>query len=133
MQFTESKPRPEKMHLTAKESPVLEDIDIPGKRTYIDVHNRKSINEYKQEQVMGTKRRIVTMYEQRNGMPIASLGDKIYKSPEYLSNFYKEGGLIVGSTNKNQRSTVGNSKNIDFYAGLQLDKGPLNPGRKTWK
>ena len=27
----------------------------------------------------------------------------------------------------------GNAKAIDFYAGLQLDKGPLNPNRKTWK
>lgn len=30
------------------------------------------------------------------------------------------------------RST-GNAKAIDFYAGLQLDKGPLNPNRKLWK
>jgi hypothetical protein len=27
----------------------------------------------------------------------------------------------------------GNAKAIDFYAGLELDKGPLNPNRKTWK
>jgi len=27
----------------------------------------------------------------------------------------------------------GNPKLIDFYAGLKLDGGPLNPGRKTWK
>lgn len=27
----------------------------------------------------------------------------------------------------------GNAKAIDFYAGLELGKGPLNPGRKTWK
>ena len=26
----------------------------------------------------------------------------------------------------------GNAKAIDFYAGLQLDKGPLNPNRKLW-
>lgn len=26
----------------------------------------------------------------------------------------------------------GNPKAIDFYAGLQLDKGPLNPNRKLW-
>lgn len=29
--------------------------------------------------------------------------------------------------------TGGNSKVIDFYSGIQLDKGPLNPGRKLWK
>ena len=26
----------------------------------------------------------------------------------------------------------GNGKAIDFYSGLKLDGGPLNPGRKTW-
>ena len=29
--------------------------------------------------------------------------------------------------------TGGNPKAVDFYSGLQLDKGPLNPNRKTWK
>ena len=28
---------------------------------------------------------------------------------------------------------AGNAKAIDFYAGLKLDQGPLNPNRKTWK
>ena len=27
----------------------------------------------------------------------------------------------------------GNSKVIDFYAGIELGKGPLNPNRKLWK
>jgi len=48
--------------------------------------------------MMGTKKRIDTMYDQRNGVPLKSLGDKIYKVPEYMPGFYKEGGLIVGST-----------------------------------
>lgn len=26
----------------------------------------------------------------------------------------------------------GNGKAIDFYSGLKLDTGPLNPNRKTW-
>ena len=26
-----------------------------------------------------------------------------------------------------------NSKVIDFYAGIELGKGPLNPNRKLWK
>lgn len=28
--------------------------------------------------------------------------------------------------------TSGNGKAIDFYSGLKLDQGPLNPNRKTW-
>ena len=30
---------------------------------------------------------------------MTSLGDKIYKHPDYVANFFKEGGLIAGSTN----------------------------------
>jgi hypothetical protein len=47
---------------------------------------------------MGRKKRIETLYDQRNGLPLKSLGDKIYKAPEYMPGFYKEGGLIVGSS-----------------------------------
>ena len=38
------------------------------------------------------------MYEARNGLPITSLGDKIYKVPEYQTGFFRDGGLIAGST-----------------------------------
>ena len=36
----------------------------------------------------------------RNTIGIANMGDKNYKYPEYEANFYKNGGLIVGSTHK---------------------------------
>mmetsp|Transcript_4162 Transcript_4162/g.7050 ORF Transcript_4162/g.7050 Transcript_4162/m.7050 type:complete len:82 (+) Transcript_4162:634-879(+) len=29
------------------------------------------------------------------------------------------------------KSSAG-GKAVDFYSGLKLDQGPLNPGRKTW-
>jgi hypothetical protein len=47
---------------------------------------------------MGNKKRVNTLYDQRNGMNLTSLGDKIYKAPEYVPGFFKDGGLIVGST-----------------------------------
>lgn len=58
-----------------------------------------SKKEYNQESVMTKKMRVQTIADQRNGMAMASLGDKNYKSPEYKPNFYHEGGLIAGSTN----------------------------------
>lgn len=48
---------------------------------------------------MGSKTRVTNLYDQRNGLPMASLGDKIYKHPDYTPGFFKEGGLIAGSTN----------------------------------
>ena len=60
--------------------------------------NTKSSNEYNQEKVMTQKKRIKNLYDQRNGLPLTSLGDKVYKHPDYTPGFFKEGGLIPGST-----------------------------------
>ena len=50
-----------------------------------------------------------------------SLGDKIYKHPDYLPGFFNDGGLIAGSTNRARTKASGNGKAIDFYSGLKLD------------
>lgn len=61
-------------------------------------HNRKTVDEFCLEDKMQIKQRVGTIKDQRNGLPMVSCGDKIYKAVEYLPGFYKEGGLIVGST-----------------------------------
>ena len=81
---------------------------------------------------MTQKQRIKSLYDQRNGLPMTSLGDKNYKHPDYTPGFFKDGGLIPGSTNQLKLKSGGNGKSIDFYSGLKLGGGPLNPGRKTW-
>ena len=35
-------------------------------------------------------------------------------------------------SNQLRMKSGGNGKAIDFYSGLKLDQGPLNPNRKTW-
>ena len=72
------------------------------------------------------------MAQQRNHVPIASLGDKNYKAVEYETDFFLAGGLVPGSTNKVQHKTSGNGKAVDFYSGLKLD-GPLNKGSKNYE
>ena len=62
--------------------------DPIGRHCVPHVHNRKSINEYPVSKVMGSKRRTENMYDQRNGCGMTSLGDKIYKSPEYSTSFF---------------------------------------------
>ena len=47
---------------------------------------------------MGSKKRVSTMFDARNGLNMASLGDKNYKTPVYEPGFFKDGGLIAGST-----------------------------------
>lgn len=94
--------------------------------------NKGSTAEWNTEKQMTQKKRINNMYDQRNGLPLTSLGDKNYKHPEYQPGFFKDGGLVAGSTNKLRIASGGSGKTIDFYSGLKLDQGPLNPGRKTW-
>lgn len=47
---------------------------------------------------MKKKARVNDFGQLRNGIGVAALGDKTYKYPEYSDNFYKNGGLIPGST-----------------------------------
>jgi hypothetical protein len=79
--YAQVKDRPERRHIEANPSGSYEDLEV-GRRTFV-THNRKSVNEYHQEAVMGTKKRIGTLYDQRNGVTLKALGDKIYKTPEY--------------------------------------------------
>ncbi len=60
--FTETRPRAEKKHIEANPSGTYEEQDI-GLKTFIDIHNRRSINEYSQEGKMGMKKRVHTMYD----------------------------------------------------------------------
>jgi hypothetical protein len=53
---------------------------------------------YDLEGYMNRKQRIPDINTQRNGIPIASGGDKYYKEANYQPGFYKEGGLIPGSS-----------------------------------
>lgn len=94
--------------------------------------NKGSSKEYTAEEMMTQKKRVATLYDQRNGMPMRSGGDKNYKYPDYTPGFFKEGGLVAGSSNQLRQKSGANGKAVDFYSGLKLDQGPLNPGRKTW-
>lgn len=58
------------------------------------------------EEKLQRKARVLGLAEQRNGLGVTSLGDKCYKYPEYASNFYKEGGLIAGSSNAARKKSA---------------------------
>ena len=57
----------------------------------------------------------------RNQISRKTLGDKNYKAVEYDPGFFKDGGLITGSTH---RVRLARAKGIgvpDFYSGLNID------------
>jgi hypothetical protein len=67
----------------------------------------------------------------RNGMPGRIPGDKSFQNPEYSEGFFRDGGLVPGSSfNPNYKKNV--SKKADnFYETLDLNKKTLNPD-KLW-
>lgn len=52
---------------------------------------------------MQAKIRVLGLEQQRNNLGVTSLGDKIYKYPEYATDFYRDGGLIPGATSFKMR------------------------------
>lgn len=126
--ITEAKPRAQRTHFEEKISGSYEDDEV-GLKTFVQ-HNRRSMNEYLNTDLMGRKKLIV-FEETRNGIPVSSLGDKKYKAVQYSERFFHEGGLVTGSTHQAKIKSAGNAKAIDFYAGLKID-GPLNKDRIKW-
>ena len=53
---------------------------------------------YEIETLMKRKLRLLSTEQQRNGIPISSHGDKYYKEADRERNFFKQGGLIPGSS-----------------------------------
>ena len=96
-------------------------MDI-GIKTY-DYANRSKDQEYQVENRMQTKARMYGLEQQRNGLQVASLGDKAYKYPEYQSDFYKDGGLIAGSTSFKQRGNL--SGPVDLNKGKSVFTKPM--------
>lgn len=80
---------------------------------------------------MARKARIDDLAAQRADIPVASLGDKNYKSVAYEPDFFLAGGLIAGSTNKTKSKNTSNGKAVDFYSGLKLGE-PLNKNSKNY-
>jgi hypothetical protein len=102
-------------------------------RTFHPDGNTRTQLENYLEKCMGGKMRIPSMDVMRNGMLIRAPGDKIYKNPEYSSDFFKHGGLIPGSSNSfnYDKKSVSKTSN-NFYETLDLQVKTLNPD-KIWK
>ena len=83
--FGEStKARPERRHTEqgGQTFDTYEDKPV-GKTTFLGLDNRKTTKEVEVKQSMGSKKRVTTMFEARNGLAMTALGDKNYKAPEY--------------------------------------------------
>ena len=87
--------------------------------------------EYGVESVMTRKKRILSLYEQRNKMINTNPGDKNYKCVDNSPDFFKDGGLIVGSTNRMNYNKTTRKGEDNFYQTLDLGIKVLNDD-KLW-
>jgi hypothetical protein len=78
---------------------------------------------------MGSKKRFWSIKEKRNGMEMRIPGDKYYRLSEHFPNYYKDGGLIPGSTNVINYNKTQSRKAYNFYETLDLKKQTLDRNR----
>jgi hypothetical protein len=100
-------------------------------KTFKPDGNYTTYNEFSLEHDLGGKRRIESLSSQRNGMSQTAPGDKCFKNPEYSTDFFKEGGLIPGSSNRLLHNRNVSKRADNFYQTLDVKKGSLNP-EKLW-
>ena len=90
-----------------------------------------SLSELNIEKVMNRKKRINSLDQQRNHYKIVNQGDKNYRYAECSVNFFKEGGLIPGSTNIIRYSQNYNAIKNNIYEHMDLNVRSLETD-KIW-
>lgn len=129
--FTQPKNYLKKNYSDIFKHDLREDEKIRATRQFIDIKYQKC-PEYSVDEVMNNKKLIKSLDERRNFMPIIAPGDKLYRNVDYSPDFFKEGGLAVGSTiSARYNKTVGKKAN-NFYDTLDLSIPTLDP-KKLWR
>lgn len=107
-----------------------EDEKIRCTKQLLD-YKYKETPEYLIENSINRKKAVLNLDEMRNCLPTNAPGDKIYKNVDYCVDFFKGGGLVVGSTNSARyNKTVGKKAN-NFYDTLDLNIPTLDT-KKLW-
>ena len=91
----------------------------------------RSLSELNVEKAMNRKKRINSLEQQRNYYNIVNPGDKNYRYAECSENFFKEGGLIPGSTNILRYSENYNQIKNNIYEHMDLNVRSLDTD-KIW-
>ena len=103
-----------------------------GIKTFFPNGQCLSLKETTLEKMMGGKKRIWSIEQKRNGIKLGIPGDKFYKNIEQFPTFFKEGGLIPGSTIGINYNKTQSRKAYNFYETLDLTKPTLDRN-KLWE
>lgn len=113
---------------------ILPKISIKNDEKPINYRNISfsSSSELNIENLMNKKKRIYSLEQQRNYYRECNPGDKNYRYAECSPDFFKEGGLIVGSTNRIRITDNFNKLRNNIYQTMDLNKKTLDIN-KLWK
>ena len=113
---------------------ILPKISIKNDEKPINYRNISfsSSSELNIENLMNKKKRIYSLEQQRNYYRECNPGDKNYRYAECSPDFFKEGGLIVGSTNRIRITDNYNKLRNNIYQTMDLNKKTLDIN-KLWK
>ena len=70
--------------------------------------------------------------KKRNGIDMRNPGDKYYKASEQFPTYYKDGGLIPGSTIAINYNKTRSKKSYNFYETMDISKAILDKN-KIWE
>ena len=87
----------------------------------------RSLSELNLEKEMARKKRINSLEERRNFFKIVNPGDKNFRYVDCSTDFFKEGGLIPGSTNILRYSINYNKVKNNIYENMNLNVRSLSP------
>ena len=103
-----------------------------GIKTFYGKNQCRTFSELMLEKEMGGKKRIWTMEQKRNGIDLRNPGDKYYKASEQFPTYYKDGGLIPGSTIAINLNKTRSKTSYNFYETMDLTKPTLDRN-KIWE
>ena len=97
-----------------------------GLKTFYPNGNCRTFNEINLEKEIGGKKRIWTLEQKRNGIEMRNPGDKYYKASEQFPTYYRDGGLIPGSTIALNYNKTRSKTSYNFYETMDLSKPILD-------
>ena len=115
--------------IIANHSLILPKLRYP--RIFKKINNFHSLSEINIGNLMNRKKRILSLEQQRNYYKLLNPGDKNYRYAEYSQDFFKEGELIPGSSNRTRISDNYNKIKNDIYKFMNLNVKSLDVN-KIW-
>merc|ERR1711924_117610 len=73
---------------------------------------------------MGRKKRVSSLQQMRNCLPVSHMGDKNFSNPEYSQGFWAQEGVVPSLTMRKRVPPVHHTKTLELDSEMLLWKAP---------